>query len=133
MGSFQFQHLVWVMLRDQTKLDTQDQQILAAIKARSEVVSRAHDLTQAFTRLMRERQPQAVESWFQSAKTSGLSDFVTFARGLERDVVALTAALVLQWSNGPVEGIVNKIKLIKRQAYGRASFQLLRQRVLMAV
>jgi transposase len=58
---------------------------------------------------------------------------VTFARGLERDVVALKAALLLQWSNGPVEGIVNKIKLIKRQAYGRASFALLRQRVLMAV
>jgi transposase len=48
-------------------------------------------------------------------------------------VVALKAALLLPWSNGPVEGIVNKIKLIKRQAYGRASFQLLRQRVLMAV
>ncbi|TSA85460.1 transposase [Deinococcus detaillensis] len=47
--------------------------------------------------------------------------------------MALKAALLLRWSNGPVEGIVNKIKLIKRQAYGRASFQLLRQRVLMAV
>ncbi|GGR35190.1 transposase [Deinococcus ruber] len=128
-----FQHLIWVMLRDQTKLDTQDQQVLAAIKARSEVVSCAHDLTQAFTRLMRERQSQALEPWFQSAKTSGLPEFVTFARGLERDVIALKAALVLRWSNGPVEGIVNNIKLIKRQAYGRASFQLLRQRVLMAM
>ncbi|GGR32913.1 transposase [Deinococcus ruber] len=121
------------MIRDQTKLDTQDQQVLAAINARSEVVSCAHDLTQAFTRLMRERQPQALEPWFQSAKTSGLPDFVTFARGLERDVVALKAALLLRWSNGPVEGIFNNIKLIKRQAYGRASFQLLRQRVLMAM
>lgn len=128
-----FQRLVWVMLRDQTRLDTQDQHVLAAIKARCEVVSRAHDLTQAFTLLMRERQPQALEPWFQSAKMCGLPDFVTFARGLERDVVALKAALLLRWSNGPVEGIVNKIKLIKRQAYGRASFQLLRQRVLMAM
>jgi len=58
---------------------------------------------------------------------------VTLARGLERDAVALKAALLMPRSNGPVEGNVNKIKLIKRQAYGRASFQLLRQRVLMAV
>ncbi|TSA85459.1 ISL3 family transposase [Deinococcus detaillensis] len=56
-----FQHLIWVMLRDQTKLDTQNQHVLAAIKARCEVVSMAHDLTQAFTLLMRERQLQAVE------------------------------------------------------------------------
>ena len=127
-----FQRLIWAMLRDQTKLDSQDQRVLAAIKARSEAVSTAHDLTQAFMILIRERRPHELEPWFQSAKSSGLPDFVTFARGLERDVVALKAALLLRWSNGPVEGIVNKIKLIKRQAYGRASFQLLRQRVLMA-
>ena len=128
-----FQRLICVMLRDQTKLGAEDQQVLAAIRARSEVVSTAHDLTQAFTLLIRQRQPQELGPWFQSAKSSGLPDFVTFARGLERDVVALKAALLLRWSNGPVEGVVNKIKLIKRQAYGRASFQLLRQRVLMAV
>ncbi|MFK7604216.1 ISL3 family transposase [Deinococcus sp. SM5_A1] len=128
-----FQRLIWVMLRDQTKLGADDHQVLAAIKARSEAVSLAHGLTQAFTLLMRERRLHGLEPWFQSAKSSGLPDFVTFARGLERDAVALKAALLLPWSNGPVEGIVNKIKLIKRQAYGRASFQLLRQRVLMAV
>jgi len=79
------QRLIWVMLRDQTKLGAEDQRALAAIKARSEVVSTAHDLTQAFTLLMRERRPLELEPWFQSAKLSGLSDFVTFARGLERD------------------------------------------------
>ena len=107
-----FQRLIWTMLQDQTNLNSQDQRILAAVKARSEVVSTAHDLTQTFTLLMRERQSHELEPWFQSAKSSGLPDFVTFARGLERDVVALKAALLLRWSNGPVEGIVNKIKLI---------------------
>ena len=80
-----FQRLIWVMLRDQTRLGAEDQRVLAAIKARSEAVSRAHDLTQAFTLLMRERRPHELEPWFQSAKSSGLPDFVTFARGLERD------------------------------------------------
>ena len=83
------------MFREQTRLDVQNPQGLAALRARSEVVSTAHDLTQAFTRLMRERQPQELEPWVHAARMCGLPDFVTFARGLERDVVALKAALLL--------------------------------------
>lgn len=82
--------------------------------------------------LMREKQPDALSVWLEQVSGSGLPDLVTFARGLERDKDALEAALRLPWSNGPTEGVVNKIKLIKRQAYGRASFGLLRQRVLLA-
>jgi transposase len=53
-----------------------------------------------------------------------------FAQSLMRDYDAVKAALTFEWSNGPVEGQVNRLKLIKRPMYGRAEFDLLRQRVL---
>jgi hypothetical protein len=55
----------------------------------------------------------------------------TFAQGLQEDLAAIQAGLTLLWSNGPVEGHVNRLKLLKRQGYGRTSFALLRQRVLL--
>lgn len=55
-----------------------------------------------------------------------------FADGLRRDYQAVTAGLTLPWSSGPVEGHVNRIKMLKRQMYGRAGFALLRKRVLLA-
>jgi transposase len=56
----------------------------------------------------------------------------SFVAGLQRDLDAVTAGLMLSWSSGPVEGHVNRVKMIKRQMYGRANFDLLRRRVLHA-
>ena len=53
-----------------------------------------------------------------------------FCDGLRRDEKAVTAAVVLPWSNGQVEGQIHRLKLVKRQMYGRAKFNLLRRRVL---
>jgi len=55
-----------------------------------------------------------------------------FATGIINDVAAVRAALSQLWSNGPVEGQVNRLKMLKRQMYGRAKFDLLRSRVLHA-
>ncbi len=55
-----------------------------------------------------------------------------FARGLEQDGAAVRAALTMPWSNGRTEGQITKLKLLKRQMYGRANFDLLRRRVLLA-
>jgi hypothetical protein len=57
--------------------------------------------------------------------------YASFAQGLREDLAAITAGLTLPWSNGPVEGHVNRLKLRKRQGYGRAGFALLRHRVLL--
>ncbi len=75
-----------------------------------------------------------IESWIQAVKESKvkLSGLITFARGLERDIKAVKNGIQLRWSNGPVEGHVNRIKNIKRQMYGRASFELLRRKVLLS-
>lgn len=64
------------------------------------------------------------------ATASGIPELQTFAAGIERDKPAVMAALSLPFSNRQVEGQVNRLKLIKRIAYGRTNFDLLRQRVL---
>jgi len=80
--------------------------------------------------MMRRRAAGELASWLERASASGLSCFASFARGLRADRAAVEAAFSLAWSNGPTEGNVNRLKLIKRQGYGRASFDLLKARVL---
>ncbi len=70
--------------------------------------------------------------WIKAVRADGLPSLHAFVNGLERDLSAVTAGLALPWSSGVVEGHVNRIKMIKRQMYGRAGFSLLRKRVLLA-
>jgi transposase len=68
--------------------------------------------------------------WIQNAKQCGIVSMVRFAFGLQKDLAAVLAAVETPWSNGQVEGQVNRLKTLKRQMYGRAGFSLLRARVL---
>jgi hypothetical protein len=92
-------------------------------------IARAHELTQVFLTLVRERRGRDLEAWITAATDSGIDPLARFARGLQEDLAAVTAGLTLPWSNGPVEGQITRLKLLKRQGYGRAGFALLRQRV----
>ena len=65
-------------------------------------------------------------------RPSGIPAIETFAAGVRQDEAAVKAALTMPWSRGQAEGQVNKLKLIKRQMYGRANFDVLRRRVLLA-
>jgi transposase len=78
----------------------------------------------------RERQPEALAGWIERAEKSGLRELRRFALGLRQDDAAVRAALEEPWSQGPTEGHIQRLKTLKRQMYGRASFGLLRQRVL---
>ena len=96
-------------------------------------IGQAYTLSQAFLALVRERRGDALEAWITEAAASGLEALARFAQGLRDDLAAVTAGLTLPWSNGPVEGHVNRLKMLKRQGYGRAGVGLLRQRVMQAV
>jgi transposase len=87
-------------------------------------------LAQRFATMVRERRAEELATWLQQAEQSGITAFRSFAAGVRRDYAAVEAALSLPWSNGQVEGQVNRLKFIKRQMYGRAHFDLLRRRVL---
>jgi transposase len=84
-------------------------------------------LAAEFQRMLREKDVNALGPWLESAKESELR---RLAVELERDRDVVLAAICFEWSNGQTEGQVNRLKLVKRTMYGRASFELLRRRVL---
>jgi transposase len=124
-------HLAWLFLRDPEHLEKQERQTLSLIR-KAQHVELAYGLAQQFVTLLKERNAQPLDTWLWDCQMSGISDLVTFAQGLEKEGSALHAAFTLPYSNGPVEGNINKLKYIKRSMYGRGGFPLLRQRVLKA-
>ena len=87
------------------------------------------DLAAEFVALVRKAGTLSFAHWLAKAAGSGCVEVRSFADSLRQDEAAVAAALIEPWSNGPVEGQVNRLKVIKRQMYGRAGFQLLRARV----
>jgi transposase len=85
---------------------------------------------QSFQEIMRRRAVGELDGWLERAGSSDLFAFATFVRGIRADIAAVRAAFILEWSNGPTEGNVNRLKFLKRQGYRRAGFDLLRRRVL---
>ena len=124
-------HLTWLLLRQPERLNEQDQMMLAFIRE-VHALDMTYHLAQQFFTMVKERLVDQLDLWLQDSLHSGIPDLQTFAEGLQREYNAMKAALTLPYSNGPVEGNVNKLKYIKRSMYGRGSFELLRQRVLQA-
>jgi transposase len=73
-----------------------------------------------------------LSAWLERADASGVPEVRSFAAGLRRDRAAVDAALTLAWSNGQTEGQINRLKVLKRQMYGRAKLDLLEKRFLYA-
>jgi transposase len=87
------------------------------------------DLAGEFAEMVRRRGGTSLAEWLAKVEGSGCAELRSFASGLRLDEAAVAAALTERWSNGPVEGSVNRLKLIKRSMYGRAGWELLRARV----
>jgi transposase len=119
-------------LRPPAELTEVEQQDVTHMTHASPSIATAYTLAQRFAHLIRQRCAEALEPWLAAAKAAALAEFSQFAAGLERDKAAVLAALQYPWSNGQIEGQINRLKLLKRQMYGRANFDLLRQRVLTA-
>lgn len=90
------------------------------------------DIAAEFAALVRKQSNLTLTDWFVQVAGTASKELQTFAAGLRADEAAVTAGLSQAWSNGPVEGQVNRLKTIKRQMYGRAGLLLLRARVLHA-
>jgi transposase len=121
----------WLVMRREAKLDDDEKTQLARLQAQEGEIAEAITLTQNFAALVRQRQPDQLETWLERATASGLQAFTSFANGLRADYQAVKAGVTLMWSTGPVEGQINRLKMLKRQMYGRAGIGLLRQRVLL--
>jgi transposase len=130
LENFSAQRATWLFLRKPDDLDESEQEELALIRRASPSSEAAYRLTQAFMRMIRERRGEGLDSWLEEVEASHLPEFESFAAGVRKDKAAVFAGLTLPWSNGPVEGHVNRLKFIKRSMYGRAKLPLLRARVL---
>jgi transposase len=82
--------------------------------------------------LVRKQSTASFSDWLAKAEQSGCGELAGFAAGLRQDEAAVRAALTTRWSNGPVEGQINRLKVIKQQMYGQAGLRLLRARVVNA-
>jgi len=125
-------HVASLMLQRPERLADDDRTYLGRLCAQTPLIARAYTLATDFATLLRERRGQDLDSWLLQAKASDSKELAAYARGLETDYAAVKAGLQLAWSNGQTEGQVNRLKLLKRQMYGRANFDLLRLRVLHA-
>ena len=119
----------WLLALDPDKLDADNSKMLAHIR-NDEIVQQFHDLAQAFRWFVKQRSVNDFDVWLDIADQSSIKDVRNFAKSIRSEYIFIRAALEHEWSNGQTEGQVNRLKFIKRQMYGRASFELLRQKVL---
>ena len=122
-------HLV---LQRQDLREPNDEQLVHLMVQHPELAE-AIELAQNFAQLVRTRQPEQLDPWLEQALKSQLSPFHRFAKRLREDYDAVKAGVTLPWSNGQTEGQINRLKMLKRQMYGRAGMELLSRRFLMAM
>ena len=121
----------WMLLRP-SELTDEERETAELLCRLSPEVRRAQELALSFVGLVKERRGDELRGWVIEAGRSGVAEFRSFANGLTADFQAVRAALEYEWSNGQVEGQVHRLKLVKRQMYGRGKLDLLRARVLHA-
>jgi transposase len=122
----------WLVLRREAQRTEAEAHQLKQLHAQSAEVAEAIDLAQDFALLVRQRQPTQLDPWLQRATTSTLEALQRFAQGLRDDYEAVKAGVTLPWSTSPVEGHINRLKMVKRQMFGRARLDLLSHRFVLA-
>ncbi len=120
----------WLLLKRPENLDSEEKTLLERLCQQPEL-SDAIALAQGFLELVRQKLPEGFENWLEQAKSSSIKAFQSFAAGLKEDYEAVKAGLTLEVSNGPVEGLNNRLKMLKRQMFGRAGLDLLAKRFIL--
>ncbi len=121
----------WLLSRP-ASLDPGEHAQLAGIRARCPHLDALAAHVTSFAEMMTNRTgEQELSGWLAAVEADDQPCLHSFATGIRRDLNAVTAGLTLPYSSGTVEGNVNRIKMLKRQMYGRAGFDLLRKRVIL--
>ena len=108
---------------------------MALLQTSAPISRTVYSLVQEFASLLRTRSVDAsarLTTWMEQACASTVVELERFASGIQKDIAAVLGAITSPWSNAQVEGQVTRVKLLKRQMYGRARFDLLRARILLA-
>ena len=109
-----------------------DSALLEKLRHQHPDIEQLFELADEFLQLLSERKASAFDAWVLKALTCKLKPLQKFVEGLLDDYDAVKASMTSEFSNGPVEGLNNKLKMLKRQMYGRASLELLEKRFVMA-
>jgi transposase len=120
----------WLLMKSPEELSAEEVLHCATLRECCPDADTAYSLAQRFVTMFKQREVDKLDPWLDDAQSSTVTQLRSFANGLRQDYDAVKAALIYEWSNGPVEGQVNRLKLIKRRMYGRAKFELLRLCVL---
>ena len=121
-----------LFMRREEKLSEEQKAYLGRLCDSDRALADARRLTQDFAKLVRGLEGEKLDGWLEEAEACEAPAMRNFAAGLRKDLAAVRAGLTEEWSNGSVEGFVHKLKLLKRQGYGRAGFGSLRARMLAA-
>jgi transposase len=106
--------VVWWLLRRPDTLSAERRAVLARMEQTNAAFGLLYRLTIQFTQMLRNREPEQLRPWLDAAQASELAELKSLAGGMERDYAAVEAALRLDYSTGPVEGNINRLKLINR-------------------
>jgi transposase len=112
------------------ELTSQQAQIVDTLKRQCPGFAVMRKLVFSFRAILRGGKVTTLHPWMENARKTGIHSLVRFVRTLKQDLSAVEAAVSEPWSNGPVEGQLNRLKMLKRQMYGRAGIELLRARLL---
>jgi transposase len=118
----------WLVLHRPNTREAREAQVLTALEGQHPALAEAMELAQDFAQLVRHRQPDNLEPWLERAASSLSEAFQRFAKRLREDYDSVKAGVTLPWSNGPVKGHINRLKMLKRQMFGRAKLDLLSRR-----
>ncbi len=119
----------WLTCRPD-RLTDKDTARLDEILDHSPALTALREQVRGFAEIMTERRGHKLTDWMNGVDATGAPALRSFTTGLRRDLDAVNAGLTLEHNSGPVEGHVNRIKMLKRQMYGRANLDLLRKRVI---
>jgi transposase len=122
----------YLLLTRKENRDAEDQKLLSLLIAEHPDIARVIELSESFLQLIRQRKSDGFDDWLMSAAKSSFNPFKTFAAGLFEDYAAVKLSLTSDVSNGAVEGLNNRLKMLKRQMYGRAGLELLSKRFILA-
>ena len=119
-----------LLLKNAETLPPEDKLFVKTLITKNQAVHKISQLGKAFQQMIREKQGAGFTSWIEEEANCGVKEMAGFAFGLKQDQAAVSQAMTSEWSNGQVEGQVNRLKNIKRQMYGRGNFDLLKARVI---
>jgi transposase len=122
----------WLLLKPADELEKEEIDFVRELTGKQPEIQTVQTLAKEFQRIVRERAERSFDAWRESVGENQIPEMQSFAASLMTDETAVRQALKSEWSSGQVEGKINRLKMLKRQMYGRANLDLLRLRVLYA-